>query len=44
MLLKALRRAIRKAAFDAPVSFDPGADPAANLSLKEIRAHTEGEI
>ncbi|MEU6867014.1 ECF transporter S component [Streptomyces sp. NPDC046876] len=43
-VLKALRRATRKAAFDAPVSFDPGAESGPRHSPKRAQPATEGDI
>ncbi|MEW2418749.1 ECF transporter S component [Streptomyces sp. NPDC046866] len=43
-VLKALRRATRKAAFDAPVSFDPGAESGPGHTPQRARAATEGDI
>ncbi|CAM5543064.1 ECF transporter S component [Streptomyces avidinii] len=43
-LLKALRRATRKAAFDVPVSFDPGVGSAREpTSQRQTNAHTNGD-
>ncbi|WP_435854188.1 ECF transporter S component [Streptomyces subrutilus] len=43
-LLKALRRATRKAAFDAPVTFDPSEEEPPGLALNGARVGTEGDI
>ncbi|MBT2403555.1 MULTISPECIES: ECF transporter S component [unclassified Streptomyces] len=44
ILLKALRRATRKAAFDAPVSFDSGVKVAPATPTKGVQPGTEGDI
>ncbi|GLX24142.1 ECF transporter S component [Streptomyces lavendulae] len=43
-LLRALRRATRKAAFDAPVSFDSGAGSDAGHPPQGVRSVTQGDI
>ncbi|MBT2458758.1 ECF transporter S component [Streptomyces sp. ISL-86] len=44
ILLKALRRATRKAAFDAPVSFDSAVKVAPATPTKRVQPGTEGDI